>query len=401
LTPGTDHINRQAVTLLRSLITKEGILASAIESDNYKRIWARDSILSGIAGLMLGDQMIIDGLKQSLITLANHQHELGMIPSNVQPDTSQVSYGSLAGRIDASTWYLVGCALYYMESRDEDFFEEASPTITNTLSFLSRTEFNAGGWIYTPLSGNWADEYPVHGFTLYDNCLYLWALSLLDKIGFLRFEDRGKAYERMRTNFWPRTAGEQSIYHKAGYETAKRSHPKHFASFLLPGYYDLRFDAAGNALAMLVLGMDKDQQQEISSQMDLLKAELHKTVIPAFWPVIDQQHPDWKLLANNYSYAFKNEAGHFHNGGIWPIWQGLFGLGLMANGLHTEAKALFETYMELIRLQPSWDFDEYHYAYDLLASGKKKMAYTASGIVFMHLAQDRAKVALKKLHLSQ
>jgi hypothetical protein len=223
----------------------------------------------------------------------------------------------------------------------------------------------------------------------------------LDKIGFFKFEGQSKAYDRMRTNFWPRTSAEQSIYHKAGYEAAKKSHPKHFASFLLPGYYDLRFDAAGNALAMLLLGMDQDQQQQVSRQMDVLKEELHKEVIPAFWPVIDQKHPDWKLLANNYSYAFKNEAGHFHNGGIWPIWQGLFCLGLSDNGLHSKAKTLFDTYLELIRSQPSWDFDEYHYAYDLMASGKKKMAYTASGIVFMQLAQDHTKTALKKLHLPQ
>lgn len=392
-------MNEQAQSLLRSLCTEQGILASAIESDNYRRIWARDSIIAGLTGLILEDRQLTQGLKRSLVTLGEFQHELGMIPSNVEPDSGDVSYGSLTGRIDASTWYIIGCGLYYLNSQDQEFYDNAFPSIVNALSFLGRVEFNARGWIYTPLSGNWADEYPVHGFTLYDNALYLWALRLLEKIDPRVFRTEESHTLRLKTNFWPGTGGREHIYHQVGFEQAAKENPNHYACFILPGYYDLRFDTAGNALAMLVLGLNDDQKARIGSQLTNLENELGKRVVPAFWPVIEKGQPDWRLLAHNYSYAFKNEPGHFHNGGIWPVWTGLFCLGLAANGLSEQAICLYETYLSLIESGTGWDFDEYHYVYDLSARGKQKMAYTASGILLMEMARSGVETAKSRLFL--
>ena len=33
-----------------------------------------------------------------------------------------------------------------------------------------------------PTSGNWADEYPIEGYTLYDQVLRLWALQCYQKL---------------------------------------------------------------------------------------------------------------------------------------------------------------------------------------------------------------------------
>ncbi len=52
-----------ALALLHQLVTKDGILASTIETDNYKRIWARDSVVCGLAGLWINDTCLINGLK--------------------------------------------------------------------------------------------------------------------------------------------------------------------------------------------------------------------------------------------------------------------------------------------------------------------------------------------------
>ena len=72
-----------ALKLLRQLTTSRGIQASTIASDNYKRIWARDSVICGIAGILVDDSTIIEGLKTSLLALAKHQNNQGVIPSNV------------------------------------------------------------------------------------------------------------------------------------------------------------------------------------------------------------------------------------------------------------------------------------------------------------------------------
>ncbi len=64
--------------------------------------------------------------------------------------------------------------------------------------------------------------------------------------------------------------------------------------------------------------------------------------------VITEESEDWDLLKGNYSFSFKNEPGAFHNGGIWPVWMGLFCLGLAKNGLQKEAETIIAGFTETI-----------------------------------------------------
>ena len=54
----------EAVQLIHRLTTTNGILASTVTADNYKRIWARDSVVCGFAGILIKDEKIIDGVVQ-------------------------------------------------------------------------------------------------------------------------------------------------------------------------------------------------------------------------------------------------------------------------------------------------------------------------------------------------
>ncbi|MBK7466490.1 MAG: hypothetical protein IPJ43_06555 [Saprospiraceae bacterium] len=58
----------------------------------------------------------------------------------------------------------------------DQYFELLKPAIYKCLNVLEIWEYNSRGLIYTPLGGNWADEYPTSGYTLYDNVLRYWAL---------------------------------------------------------------------------------------------------------------------------------------------------------------------------------------------------------------------------------
>jgi hypothetical protein len=378
----------EAVQLLQRLTTPSGILASTVAADNYKRIWARDSVVCGFAGILIKDQTIIEGLKNSLLTLANGQHELGMIPSNVLPETKEeVSYGSLAGRIDANTWFIIGCCMYYGETRDEATWNLLKPAVQRCRRFLNTVEFNDKGWIYTPLSGNWADEYPIHGYTLYDNMLRILGEQLWSGINGEQWSDWEDFMERTRTNFWPlQNANAEHIYHKNAFQKAAASNPGHYASFILPGYYDMRFDAAGMALALELMPPDTQQKADLQNYLNILRTEVGSNLIPAFWPILDEQSPDWNLLEGNYSYDFKNKPGYFHNGGVWPVWMGLFCLGLTHSGMHDEAERIIAEFIQRIAGDDNWDFHEYMNAKDFAFEGKTKMGYTASGIVFMYIA---------------
>ncbi|MEZ4779716.1 MAG: glycoside hydrolase 100 family protein [Flavobacteriaceae bacterium] len=375
----------QATSLLHNLTTPQGILASSVEADNYKRIWARDSIICGIAGLWIKDEIIIEGLKNSLLVLAKSQNEFGMVPSNVLPNGADASFGSLVGRIDANTWFIVGACLYYKDTQDDESWKILNPAIEKCRTFLKATEFNNKGWIYTPLSGNWADEYPIHGYTLYDNMLRLWGEKEWNIIKREKATELDSILKKTEVNFWPSKNAEPSlIYQKPAFERALSKQPQHFLAFILPGKYDLRFDAAGNALALLQFQLNENQKKSISEFIETLPQKL----IPAFWPILTKESEDWNLLEGNYSFSFKNHPGDFHNGGIWPVWMGLFCLGLSKNELHSEVKKITASFLQTVQSNPDWDFQEYLNANSLKVGGKTQMGYTASGIVFMKLAME-------------
>lgn len=377
------HWAAASKALLHQLVTPQGFLASVEKADNYKRIWARDSVVCGLAGLWIQDSLLIEAFRNSLVTLAKYQHELGMIPSNVDPETGGVSYGSLVGRIDTNTWFIVGACLYYKHTQDQTTWEKLQPAIEKCSNYLTSTEFNGKGWIYTPLSGNWADEYPVHGYTLYDNVLRLWGEKLYAEITHNDLSKVNQLLEKTYFNFWPlKDCAEKYRYQKPAFSEALEQSPQHFSAFIVPGKYDFRFDAAGNALALLLFDLTEEQKQNFSTYLSSLPNHL----IPAFWPVMNEDSEDWFLLKGNYSYNFKNHPGHFHNGGIWPVWMGLLCYGLSRQGMTKEAQRISNSFLNMVTQKSNWDFQEYIDSNNFNLGGKNKMGYTASGILFMHLA---------------
>ena len=112
----------QAKQVVYDAIVEEGILASSQLKDNYRSVWSRDSMMTGLVGFAIDDSKIIEGFKNAILTLANFQAKNGQIPSNVAlGNNPSVSYGSLVGRVDATTWWIIGCAV--LLKHNKDFFE--------------------------------------------------------------------------------------------------------------------------------------------------------------------------------------------------------------------------------------------------------------------------------------
>lgn len=81
---------------------------------NYRAIFSRDGVMAGVAGLLLRDERVSDGLARTLEGLRDTQGAVGQIASNFERRDNEpphVSFGSLAPRIDGATEYLVGVAL--------------------------------------------------------------------------------------------------------------------------------------------------------------------------------------------------------------------------------------------------------------------------------------------------
>ncbi|NHM02248.1 glycoside hydrolase 100 family protein [Flavobacterium difficile] len=319
----------KAIDLLHQVSTNNGFLASAENTSNYQRVWARDGVICGLAALASADEKLIATFKTTLETLANHQYEIGTIPSNVllSDEKNEVSYGGLAGRVDAITWFVIGICQFAYHQKQPEFVSKYQTHIEKALQLLNAWEFNNKHLVYVPLSGNWADEYITDGYVLYDQLLRIWALKSYNH--FVNLASISKKIEaitaQVETNFLPNSEGEK--YHERAYQEI------HFQDYLpcsfSPSGYKTQFDAFANALAVLLEVGTRETRMKILNHTSKVAAETKLGLVPAFWPPVFPEDEHWNLLKNNCKYEFRNFPYEFHNGGSWPMVNGFVGLAFL------------------------------------------------------------------------
>nr|NIT55843.1 glycogen debranching protein [Fodinibius sp.]NIV10829.1 glycogen debranching protein [Fodinibius sp.]NIY24427.1 glycogen debranching protein [Fodinibius sp.] len=155
---------QKAIELLESCITEHGFLATPTELNNYRRIWARDSCIMGLAALLTEQTDLVEGCRHTLETLMRYQGPHGEIPSNVDPVTKRVSYGGTAGRVDGNLWFVICCGQYWRLTKDQAFLNSIIEPLERVRFLLGAWEFNTRGLLYVPLTGDWADEYVHNGY---------------------------------------------------------------------------------------------------------------------------------------------------------------------------------------------------------------------------------------------
>ncbi len=367
----------EALQVIEQAISEQGILASSEKKDNYARVWSRDSMMTGITGILIKNPMIVEGLEKSIKTLSVHQAENGQIPSNVYGN--KASYGTLVGRTDATIWWIIGACEYIKHTQDRELKQNLKEKIDKAFSCLKTWEFNQRGLLYSPLGGNWADEYLTSGYVLYDNVLRYWALKNAAEV-YQDDEWNAQAEQTkhlIEINFQKNNSADVK-YHQTAYEKANGK-PYLWASLNANGY-DERFDLAGNALAVF-LGFDLNMK-DFTPFLETLNGEFGHWMLPVFYPVIFPEDADWNLLENNYSYEFKNQPYHFHNGGSWPIYLGWLCLGLKRRGYHETPEKILNQYEQLLKEKGS-GFREYYSTDQLIPSGTDQLCFSASGYLLM------------------
>ncbi|MCA9666099.1 MAG: hypothetical protein KC503_10945, partial [Myxococcales bacterium] len=328
---------------LRRCAGRAGFVAAlepdAALRDNYARVWARDGVICGLAALLSGDGELAAAFERTLETLAAAQGRAGQAPSNVAFDAagaiSRVSYGGKAGRVDATTWWIIGAGVFRRLAPDRDAAERRVrawyPRLARAAALLEAWQLNERGLIYVPLAGNWADEYPLAGYLLYDQVLALWALRELSACARAAGEHAAaaelgeRAVERaalIDRNMWPRTE-DPALYDDVLRGAAPASARQHYLAGFDPARCFERFDALGNAIALL-LGLADDARAR--RVCDHARALLDHDLVPAFAPVITREDPDWPLLEGLAAGSLRNAPGHYHNGGLWPMVGGFWAL---------------------------------------------------------------------------
>lgn len=376
---------KQAIQILAQSACEQGFLATASGNENYNRVWSRDSAITALAVFLHREESLYPTVKQSICTLAAQQKENGLIPSNVGMSASGeliVSYGTLVGRVDAQTWWIIQSCLYLKMSNDLALKSELHPKIERTLALLEAWEFNARDLVYTPLGGNWADEYILSGYTLYDNLLRYLALHLCAVLWPEHEKYQQKANlvrNAILVNFTNTAAPAAQILHpRSKTEWDAAAHPFLPAAFDAAQYLPY-FDAAANGLALL-LGFENNS---LPNYVQAFLADPAVGIVPAFWPVITPDMPAWQLLRNQYNYNFKNTPYQFHNGGSWPVMSGVLSMGLRFCASANLADQMKASYESFLAQTDHFDFSEYISVNDQQPGGKKDMCFSASGYLFL------------------
>ena len=360
-----------AVALLVALSGSDGIHASLAGPANYRAVFARDAVMAGIAGLLVENDAIASGLVRTLEQLRALQGRQGQIASNYELRTglsAVASFGTLAPRLDAATWYLLGIAAGARAGAlDPGAFHSSATAVVNLLDGI---EYNGRHLLYVPQGGNWADEYVYEGYILYDQVLRAWALRLLAET-FAEPAWSAKSTEIGRTigeRFWPP-------------DTAEPARP--VATVSPTGHRDT-FDLAACALlALSNLAAPRGATAlEWLARRFLDRGELP----PAFHPIIDEHDPEWAALQRYHLHGFRNQPHEYHNGGVWPIWLGWLALALASAGKIQDVACLQDLVTARIAGAGRWRFEEYFHGLTGKPGGISEMAYSATGVVFLHLA---------------
>ena len=380
-----------ALCLLHRSLTEAGFLASPTERTNYRRVWARDGVICGLAGLASGDDALADGLRRTVETLLAHVGPQGQAPSNVsvvEGRAETVSYGGLAGRVDAGPWAVLGAARWAAHADDAAWAARWAPAIGGVLDLLDAWEVNARGLVYVPQSGDWADEYDLHGYLLYDQVLRLlalraWAPWAPSPASVAARADRLHAL--VEATFWPHAGGDSgAAYHPAAYEAALsegvRPHP--FAA-LTPGGYARRFDALGSALAVLA-GLWPGRRDTLLDHGLALAAATAPGLVPAFAPQVREGDDGWGTLRGNVRDRFSNRPGHYHNGGCWPMVNGWWVAALAEAGRADDAREL----LGRVETANGGIFPEYLDAARGERLGTTPLAWSAAGAAIGRAALD-------------
>jgi hypothetical protein len=372
-------LDSEAVALLQALSGPHGIHASQASTANYRAVFARDAVMAGVAGLLLGDAGVTAGLVRTLEQLRALQGPEGQVASNfeVQPDgATHVSFGTLAPRFDAATWYLVGVALAVRGGAIDA--EPYRASVRQVVQLLAALEYNGRHLIYVPTGGNWADEYIYDGYILYDQVLRAWGLQLLaDVYDEPAWRTKSQAIaEAISTRFFTADTQRAAAPHRR----------------LLAGAasHDVR---PGRLRAARGLGVRTERARQALDWIDghfLQRGALP----PAFHPVIEEGDPDWPALRRYHLHDFRNAPHEYHNGGIWPIWLGWLALGQVQLGVEDHLARLRAVTATAMGRLKAFAFEEYLHGLTWVAGGTPQMAYTATGLTFLRLAGSDAQRAL-------
>lgn len=366
-----------AMEILHKASSPLGFVASITPVSNYTRVWTRDSVVTGMAALLSEEAELIETFRISLTTVFQQQHPSGFMPSNVSEQG--VSYGGTVGRADNPSWAVLGLCLYTRMTGDGSLQQYFAPQVEKCLQVLDAWEYNGKHLVYVPQSGDWADEYIGHGYLLFDQLLRLWALQEAAAL-YQRPEWQHKAYqirEVVEQNYWKRE--QEQWFAENLRHLMQQGKPGYWQMGFNPSRVYPYFDQLANALSLILDLGTEEQRSEVTRYHQQMLAG-NSGMLPCFSPAIILEDGDMRDLSHNYAYRFRNYPGQFHNGGLWPVWNGFTVAALQSVG--QEYAALHLQYrLEQACAAGGYNFNECLDAASGMPVGVPFCTWSAAGLI--------------------
>ncbi|MFA7386136.1 MAG: glycoside hydrolase 100 family protein [Thiohalobacteraceae bacterium] len=372
---------QKSVELLRRNLTPNGVMAAGVSSlaerRSYTGIFGRDASICALGMVHSGDPTLIQGARDGLLTLANHQADNGQIPKFVDPATGDADFWYV-GCIDATLWWLVAVEHLSRYTADPALTSRLRLNIDKALSWLHGQEHPQFGLLQQNEASDWADIMPRSGFVLYTNALWyrvktLYGLAHAEPTRlhfnqlFHPFSGPLPELKRLRLlTHYPRTRAAQSAL---------------YLSFVNLSRWGDEGDVFGNLLALLFGLADDAATARVLHALEQAKIDLPYPVVALLDP-IHTQDPLWRGYMSRHR---QNLPHQYHNGGIWPFVGGFWVVVLSMTGERQRAERALEALAAANRLN-DWQFNEWLHGKTGEPSGMAGQSWNAATYILAYHA---------------
>jgi len=414
----------RAEEVLRGNACEIGLLSAR---HAYQQVHGRDSMISGMGLMLMGDREASDIHRRSLETLAAGQSELGNIPFCVGlpdvPDESCLAYGGTfatsrsdegerkpvvdtghAGCVDNCLWYILGHYVNYQATRNQGFLQDFWPSIQRAYLWLRYQDVNECGLLEVHEAMDWADLFANRYNVLYDNALWYAAHRAMGCLARALGEPADHYFDAAKScHFklnlllwvgpevdrdldWVMENRKEWLYPIKRTDTELIARPYYLPYVAFRDYAE-RFDTLGNLLAILFdLASPAQTDKILDFAHDVGLDEPHP--IRVLYPVVQPGDRDWR---HYYLVRNLNQPHHYHNGGIWPFVGGFYVAALVKAGRATEAERQLVKLAEVNRLgrKGPWEFNEWLHGVSGRPMGFDGQSWSAAMYIYAYEAVRR------------
>jgi glycogen debranching enzyme len=415
-----DEARARAADILLANGSELGLLGGG--GGAYKQVWARDSMICGLALLLLDAGRPIH--RRSLATLERYQSPLGNVPHNVGfpnlADAALIAHGGSlppeaqdnapvvdtihSGCIDNSLWFILGHYAEWRTSGDVARLRSAWPAIQRALLWLRYQDSNECGLLEVHEAMDWADLFPNHYNSLYPNALYAAVWRAMGHLAAALGEPAAPYFTTAAETSWkvnqllwvgpevPRDwpwierYRREWIYPARRVDTELVTRPYYLPYMGFRDYGD-RCDTLGNCLAILLGVASPAQATRILNY-------LHGAGLNEPYPIraldhpIDLGDPDWREYLRLRDL---NKPDHYHNGGIWPFIGGFYVAALVAAGRRDEAAQQLACLAALNHqgVNGPWEFTEWAHGRSGRPMGFPRQSWSAALYIYAYETVQR------------